>query len=122
MSMDFEFADKVWSKGKIRSLVFGASVPDTDSWDGYADIVSSYYQLRRKALDMGSVELIHDCIQLEQSLNCIEDNEVRAALVLKMNGWTEESIGAVLKSRRTGRQLLSAGVDLLTGIEAGKRL
>lgn len=120
--MDYEYSNKVWSIGKIRSLVFGTSIPDVSSWDGYADIPTSYYQLRRKAIDMGSVELIHDCIQLEQSLNSIEDNEIRAALVLKMNGWTEESIGAVLKSRRTGRQLLAVGVSLLTGIEQGKLL
>lgn len=119
--MDYEYANKTWSKGKLRSLVYGSSIPDMESWDGYADLVCSYYQLRRRALDMGNVELIHDCIQLEQALNSIEDNEVRAALVLKMNGWTDESIGAVLKSRRTGRQLLGIGVDLLTGIEQGKR-
>ena len=115
--MDLEFADKVWSKGKIRSLVFGTSIPDVNSWDGYADKHDSYYCLRRKAYDLGKPELVLDCIQLEDSIGRIDDDEVQAALILKLNGWAEERIGAVLKCRRTGRQLLDRGVHLIRSQE-----
>lgn len=112
--MDLEYANRVWSRRKVLSLIDGLSMPDSESVDGWADVPAvSWYQLRCRAYDTGSVNAVHDALQLEDAVSMIPDGKVRAALVLALWGWDHADIGAAIGGPRTGEQLLKEGVRLI---------
>lgn len=120
--MDFEYADRLWSESKVETLLFGRQVPDSEAFLGWADVpATSWYQMRCKALDHGDVRLVHDAIQLEQAVSMIDDFRVRAAVTLAMMGWELPEIGAAINDRRTGRQLVKAGVRAIAREERRRR-
>lgn len=119
--MDFEFVNRPWSKGKVRSLVLGVSFPDSGTEDGYADVPSqSWYQLRCAAYDRGDVNALFDAIQLEWAIDEIDDGKVRAAVTLALHGWGFPEIGAAVGGRRTGEQLVLEGISVIAALERGR--
>jgi hypothetical protein len=95
-----------------------AYIPLTDEWaieDG-----DGWYGMRAKAYDSGNPDEILDCIQLEQAIDSLDDRHVKAALILRMFGWDEQDIGAVLSSRRTGRSLVESGISSVKRHERDK--
>lgn len=109
---DIEFLDVPWGRRKVEELVKAwnyAYLPMTDEW--FAEDGDGWYGMRTKAYDSGDPEMILDCIQLEQAIDALDDEHVKAALILRMFGWDEGTIGAVLSSRRTGRSLVEHGIS-----------
>lgn len=116
--MDLEFADRTWGFSKVRALVFGRTIPDSDSGDGWCDVeCSSWYQIRHRAYDRGDVDLVCDVLQFEQAVELIPDRKVRAAVILAMMGWDLPDIGAAIGGRRTGSQLVRSGVRSIVRAE-----
>jgi hypothetical protein len=116
--MDIEFLDRVWDRKKLESLLFGRCIPDSDSDDGWVDVpLQSWYQLRCRAYDRGDVNAVHDAIQFESAIQNVDDPQERAAVMLAVMGWDFADIGAALRGRRTGRQLVRAGVRAMVTAE-----
>lgn len=112
MTNDWEMFDTPWSRYKIEELVKQwdfSYLPLTGEW--IAQDGDGWYGLRTKAYDTGDPEMILDCIQLEQAIDAIDDQHMKAAIILKMFGWDDQDIGAVLSSRRPGTQLVEAGIS-----------
>lgn len=111
---DFAFVNKPWDMAKVRRMVKGLPLPDSEAGDGYADVPNqSYYQMRCAALDKGDPELCLDAIWMEQLLDRIDDIQERAAVTLVMCGMDEWQVGAAIRSNRTGSQLVEAGLKWL---------
>lgn len=109
---DYSAYDKVWSRQKVEGMVKQwdfAYIPATMEY--LAQDGDGWYGMRTKAYDTGDPEMILDCIQLEQAVDSLDDQHMKAALILRMFGWDEQDIGAVLSSRRTGRSLVEAGIS-----------
>lgn len=120
--MDFEYLERLWSEGKIEALLFGRSMPDSDSDDGWADVpLQSWYQLRCRAYDRGDVNAVHDAIQFENAVFNIDDAQQRAAVTLAMMGWDFADIGAALRGRKTGRQQVKAGIRAMVAAERRRK-
>lgn len=111
--MDFIYLNKPWTKGKVNSLVFGTSILDPETGDGYRDLRTSWYWLRCAARDLGRTELLHDCMQLESMVKRIKDPADRTALFMKMMQWSYPRIGAAVGGRLTGRQRVQRGLDVV---------
>lgn len=109
--MDIEPLNAPWSETKIYSLINGLAILDDESGDGERDVpLVSFYQLKCYAYDNGRQEAMLDCIQLERAVERIPDLKERAAVTLRMMGWSYAEIGAAIGSRRTGLQMFNAGV------------
>ena len=109
--MDLEYLDRVWTERKINALLFGTTMPDTESQDGMADVPrQSWYQIRCSSMDTGNPDMVYDAIQLERAINLIADHKVRAAMILAMHGWDVADIGAACGDYRTGQSLVRQGV------------
>jgi hypothetical protein len=119
--VDLVFADRVWDRARVEGLVFGVSVEDSRSGDGFADVPGvGWFQLRCRAYDRGDVDAVCDAVQLEEAVSLIPDGRVRAAVLLAMHGWDTADIGSVLGGRgrsRTGAQLVEDGLDLIVELE-----
>jgi hypothetical protein len=121
--MDLEYINIPWSYGRVMSLLNGSSVIDDVSSDGAADVVlCSYYQLKCYAYDMGRQEAVLDCIHLEKLVSEIPDLKARAAVVLRMYGWSYPQIGAAIGGNRTGFSLCETGVRHIVKADGGEEL
>lgn len=118
--MDLEFLERLWDESKFEQLLFGRSIIDSESGDGWADVPNqSWYQLRCRAYDRGDVNAVLDAIQFEESVLSIDNPQLRAAVQLAQLGWDFADIGAALRNRKTGRQLVKEGVRAM--VKAEKR-
>lgn len=116
--MDLEFLERVWDEGKFEALLFGRAIPDSDSDDGWVDVpIQSWYQMRCRAYDRGDVNAVHDAIQFENAIQNIDNPQQRAAVTLAVMGWDFADIGAALRGKKTGRQLVKAGVRAMVVAE-----
>lgn len=119
---DFQHENRVWSRQRIEGMVKAwdfAYLPMTDEW--HAQDGDGWYGMRTKAYDTGDPEMILDCIQLEDAIDALEDQHVKAALILRMFGWDEQDIGAVLSSRRPGRSLVEHGISMVKRHERARQ-
>ena len=120
--MDLEFLESVWDEHRFQTMLFGRAVPDSDSDDGWVDVPSqSWYQLRCRAYDRGDVNAVHDAIQFENAVMNIDHPQERAAVTLAVMGWDFADIGAALRGRRTGKQLVTAGVRAMVAGEKRRK-
>lgn len=116
--MDLEFIERLWDEHKLQTLLFGRSLPDSDSDDGWADVpMQSWYQLRCRAYDRGDVNAVHDAIQFESAIQNIDDAQQRAAVTLAVMGWDFADIGAAIRSRKTGKELVALGIRAMVAGE-----
>lgn len=67
----------------------------------------------RAGRDDPGVNMLSDLVLFEDAVYRIENPEVRAAVCLSSWGWDPAEIGAVLRSKRTGHQLLGDGIRVL---------
>lgn len=111
--MDFIYLNQPWTKGKVNSLVFGTSILDPETGDGYRDLRTSWYWLRCAAKDLGRPELVHDCIQLEGMVKRIRNPQDRTALFMRMMQWSYPRIGAAVGGRLTGAQRVQRALDVV---------
>ena len=121
MNKDYECFDSPWTRHKIEEMVKQwdyAYVPMTGEF--IAQDGNGWYGMRTAAYDSGNPEQILDCIQLEQAVDSLDDQHVKAALILRMFGWDEQDIGAVLSSRRTGTSLVESGISAVKRYERGR--
>ena len=128
---DLEYLDRPWGHRKIRSLVFGSSVPDgappesddgefVSAGDGFQDVPGvSIYQMVCRAYDRGDVNAVHDVIQFEQALERIESFDVRAAVTLAILGWDMAEIGAALRNSVPAETLVRQGITLISRMQDG---
>lgn len=119
-----------WSDRKMRQMIYGKAMLDpapldddpsgvgfVRSVDGSRDEpVSSWYSMVCYAFDRGSVDAMNDVIHFEQLLDELDDLPVKAAVCLAMMGWDHADIGAALRNRLTGEQLVRRGVKLLVEV------
>lgn len=118
---DFEHENRPWTRYRIEGMVKGweySYLPLTGEW--IAQDGDGWYGMRTNAYDSGDPEMILDCIQLEQAVDSIDDQHIKAALILRMFGWDEQDIGAVLSSRRTGKSLVEHGISMAAKHEREK--
>ena len=109
--VDLEFIDKPYTKAQLYGLIYGVSIVDTESRDGYCDVSCvSWYQKRAASIDGGNISAMSDVIQFEGLVETIPDITTRAAVYLSMLGWAPEEVGSVLRSSKPGRHLVSEGV------------
>lgn len=115
---DWELYDKPWSRKKIEGLVkswdwaVSPSTGEMHAVDG-----DGWYGMKARAYDSGNPESILDCIQLEQAVDQMTDMHEKAAVILRMHGWHDQDIGAILSSRRTGKSLVDGGISSIRRIE-----
>ena len=78
---------------------------DADGW----------YGMRSAAYDSGDPERILDVIQFEGHVDRIKDATVRAAIILRMHGFSADEISSIIRSHLTGEELLKKGMLTIHG-------
>jgi hypothetical protein len=115
--------DRVWTESYIVELIDGGEwreIPGSGEWVFVGTQRPTYQEQRMKAMDTGNPELMLDAIQLDAAIDRLVDMPAKAAIHLKLAGWDEANLGAVLrdKRRRTGAELVASAVR---GIARGER-
>lgn len=69
------------------------------------------YGMICKAFDEGDPMALSSVIEMEGLLKQVEDEAAQAAVVLRVFGWRPESIGGIIKDKRSGRRLIEDALD-----------
>jgi hypothetical protein len=107
--------DRVWTDSFVLELVEGGEwrrKPGTDEWVFKKSVKPTYWEQKQVAYDKGDPTLMLDAIQLDMAIDRMTDMAAKAALQLKLAGWDEANLGAVIRDRRrrTGAQLVESGI------------